>query len=159
MAVVPDRSVLAGLLVVLVVLASGLVGGPPAGLGDGTAEVAVVSPDVDRLAVHDGRFGTATTYLRLPDLVVETSNVSGRPRLVYAVAVPELGLDRQRTRLIEGERRLRIHMPDRAFAPRGTGDGALPPPGTYEGRLTVRVQSFSSDRTVVNRTVAVRVSE
>lgn len=159
MAVVPDRSVAAGLLVVLVVLASGLVGGQPAGLGDGTAEVAVVSPDVDRLVVDDGRFGTAATYLRLPDLVVETSNVSGRPRLVYAVAVPELGLDRQRTRLIDGERRLRIHMPDRAFAPRGTGDGALPPPGTYEGRLTVRVQSFSTDRTVVNRTLMVRVPE
>lgn len=159
MAVVPDRSLLAGLLVVLTVLASGLVGGQPAALGDGTAAVELVSPDVDRLAFEDGRFGTAATYLRLPDLVVEISNLSGRPRVQYGVAVPALGLDRQRTRLLHGQGRLRVRMPDRAYAPRGAADGARPPPGTYQGRLTVRIQSFSTEQTVLNRTVLVRVPE
>lgn len=110
----------------LAVLASGLVGGQPTTLDDGTAEIELVSPDADRLAIDDSRFGTAAANLRLPDLVVEVSNLTGRPRVVYTVAIPDLGLDRQRTRLIERRGRLRVPMADRAYAPGGPATARCP---------------------------------
>lgn len=156
---VPSRTGLAALFIVLATLAAGLAGSQPATLGDGTATVDVVEPTRDTLETAPGRFGTTVSYLRLPDLVADVSNVSGRPRLVYSVRVPALELDRQETRLIHGEGRLAVAMADRAYPPRASADDGLPDPGTYDGRLVVRVQSFSSDRTIVNRTIEVQVAE
>jgi hypothetical protein len=159
MASVPGRSGLAALVIVLATVTAGLAGSEPAALGDGTATVDVVEPTAETLSIDRGRFGADVSYLRLPDLVVDVSNVTGRPRVVYAVRVPALGLDRVENRLIREEGRLRVSMADRAYPPRGSGDGGLPEPGTYDGRLVVRVQSFASDRTVRNRTIQVRVSQ
>lgn len=157
MAVAPDRSgTVTGLVVVLTVL-GGVAGTSPTTVGEGTATIAIETPTTDRLVTEPGRFGTAATYLRLPDLVADVTDATGRPRLVYAVRVPALDLDRQRTRLIRGEGRMRVPMPDRAYPPRASGDAGLPEPGSYDGRLVVRVQSASHDRTVVNRSIQVRV--
>lgn len=157
MAVALDRPwPVLGLIVVLTVL-GGVAGTTPTTVGEGSATIAVETPTTDRLVTEPGRFGTAATYLRLPDLVADVTNATGRPRLVYAVRVPALDLDRQRTRLIRGEGRIRVRMADRAYPPRASDDPGLPEPGTYDGRLVVRVQSASHDRTVVNRSIRVRV--
>lgn len=159
MASVPDRTAVATVGIVVAVVLGGWLGAQPATLGDGTATVRVVSPDADGLETEPGRFGTAASYLRLPDLVADVTNVTGTPRLVYRIRVPALDLDRQRSRLIRHEGRLRVSMPDRAFPPRETAEASPPPAGRYDGRLVVRVQSFSTDRTVLNRTVTVRIRE
>lgn len=159
MAVVPDGSVVAAALVVTATLLFGLTGPEAAGLGDGTASIEVAAPAGDRLAFDRGRFGAAASYLRLPDLVAHAGNVTGRPQLVYTVRFPELDVDRRETRLLRAEGRVQVHMSDRAYPPRNSTFDDHPAPGTYTGHLTVRVQSFSTDRTVINRTVTVRVPE
>lgn len=165
MAVVADSGFVAAGMVCLVVLAFAAVGGPPAGgpppdeVGDGTASLSVVSPTTDALATSPGRFGTSARYLRLPDLVVDVSGVDGRPRVVYRVVVPALDVDRQVHEVVTSPGRVRLEMADRAYPPAGYPGGfrSLPGDGTYEGRLVVRVQSFTTDRTVLNRSVSVRV--
>lgn len=159
MSVVPDRSVLATVLVLLPMVLFGVTQPAPVPLGDGTASIEVVSPDENSLRIDRGRFGSGAVYLRLPDLVVEASDVTGRPRVVYTIAVPRLDLDRQRTQLLRETGRVRVHMSDRAYPPRWSKFGELPQAGTYTGHLSVRVQSFSTNRVVLNRTVTVRVPE
>ena len=163
----------ASLVAVAVILGALLLAGPSwaeaTTLGEGTAEVEVVAPEwldegsgtVDpHLEVTRGRFGTAATYLRTPDLVVDVGNVSGRPAVTYDLAVPALGVDRPPVqRRIAESGRYRLHMPDVALPPPGyTRGGESPPPaGNYTGHVTVRVQSFSGDHVVANRTVEVRI--
>jgi hypothetical protein len=154
MPAVPQASYVVVALVLLAPVVAGP-GGTPTELGDGTADVAIISPTDERLSVEPGRFGTAAPYLRLPDLVVDVSNLTGRPRALYAVEVPALDVDQTETRLIRDEGRLTIHMPDRAFQPPADSPSVMPN-GTVEGRLIVRVQSFSSGRIHLNRTVTVR---
>lgn len=159
MAGAPARSTQAVVAILAATILAGLIGAPSADIGDGTAEVEVVSPTGDRLVTEPGRFGTAATYVRLPDLVADVSSVTDRPRLVYQVTVPALDIEIQRTRLLRDSGRVRIQVPDRAFPPGNASVGGLPESGTYPGRIVVRVQSFSEDRTVVNRTIHVEVGQ
>lgn len=162
----------ASIVAVVVILGALLLAGPSwadsTSLGEGTAEVEVVAPawldgesgTDGHLEATPGRFGTATTYLRTPDLVVDVRNVSGRPALTYNLAVPALGVDRPPVqRHLTDAGKYRLHMRDVAIPPPGysRGDVAAPAAGTYTGYLTVRVQSFSGDHVVVNRTVEVRL--
>ncbi|MFB6311112.1 MAG: hypothetical protein ABEH64_08015 [Salinirussus sp.] len=139
---------------ILVVTAlGGLAGADASQVGTGSADVRVLSPTPDHLDVESGRFGSAARYVRLPDVTMSISDVTGRPRVQYRITVPALDIDRHRSSVIEGADRLRIHLPDVALPPRGQD----PAPGTYQGRVIVAVQSFSTDRTVLNRSVPVRV--
>lgn len=165
MAVVADSGFVAAGVICLVVLAAAFAGGPPAdrpltdGVGDGNATLRVVAPTTAELATSPGRFGTSARYLRLPDLVVDVTDVEGRPRIVYRVVVPALGVDRQVTEVVTATGRTRLRMSDRAYPPAGYSNNhlSLSAAGTFDGRLVVRVQSFSTDRTVVNRSVQVEV--
>lgn len=165
MAVVADSGFVAAGLVCLVVLAAAAVGGPatgrppPDGVGDGTATIGVLSPAGDVLDTSQGRFGTDARYLRLPDLVVDVTALEGRPRIVYRVVVPELGVDRQVHEVVTSTGRTRLRMADRAYPPTDypANFRTLPQDGSLEGRIVVRVQSFSTDRTVTNRSIQVRV--
>lgn len=150
-----DRTLGVVAVVLFATILGGLAGADAPSLGDGTADVQIASPSVDRLPVEPGRFGSAARYVRVPDLVADVSRVDGHPRLQYRVAVPGIDVDRHRSRLLEGAGRLRLHLPDVALPPPGSG----PSSGTYRGRIVVAVQSFSTDHTVLNRTVTVRVSQ
>lgn len=164
----PESSlVVVGLLLLALVLA-GPTWGESRDLGEGTADVTIVAPDgleagrgpADlTLRTSPGRFGAAAVYLRIPDLVVDVTDLDGRPRVVYQVTVPALDVDRQEHRVITDAGRLTIPMPDRAYPPADYPHDVTtrPSAGTYEGRLLVRVQSFTADRTVANRTVTVVV--
>ena len=157
MPVAPDASYVVAALLLLAPVIAGPGGASPTELGEGSADLTVVSPTAESIYLEPGRFGTAAPYLRLPDLTVDASNLTGRPRVVYGVRIPALGVQRQRTRLLRDEGRLVVHMPDRAFEPPSEdAAGPLGDSGSVTGRLTVRVQSFTTDRTVVNRTVTVR---
>jgi hypothetical protein len=142
-------------LIISLVGIGGLAGAQHAQLDDGNATVDVVAPTGDRLAVESGRFTTAADYLRLPDLVVDVSSVSGTPRIHYRQTVPELGIDRQNARLIRREGRIRVPLADVAYPP----TGERPEPGEYDGRVLVRVQSFSTDTVVANRSIRIGVPE
>jgi hypothetical protein len=148
-----NASLLAAAAIVALVGIGGLVGAQSAELDGGTASVEVVSAPGDRLAFEPGRFGTAADYLRLPDLVVAVTARSGTPRIHYRITLPKMGVDRHDTRLIRREGRLRVPLTDVASPPTG------PVPGTYTGRVEVRVQNFSTDSVIVNRTVRVEVPE
>lgn len=161
MAAAPDASLVAGALVCLVVLGAAASGPPPDAptLGDGTATLRVDSPTADELRTSPGRFGTRARYLRVPDLVVDVTALEGRPRVVYRLVVPRLGVDRQVHQVVTTTGRTRLRMADRAYPPADYSDRfrRLPPDGTYEGYLVVRVQSFTGDRTVLNRSIRVVV--
>lgn len=164
MAVVADSASVAAALVCLVVLAAAALGSPavdrgPDGVGDGNASVSVLSPTTDELATSPGRFGTRARYLRLPDLSVDVTAIEGRPRIVYRVVVPALGVDRQVDAVVTSTGPTRLRMADRAYPPAGYSSEfrSLPATGTFDGRLVVRVQSFTTDRTVLNRSIRVRV--
>lgn len=145
-------------VVVIVLIASGpLAGGllEPAGtpttVGEGTATVADAAVDADGLAITPGRFGTDVSYVRVPDARVRLAEVSGHPRLVYRVEVPGVDADLTATEIVGERGRYRLHVSDYGF------DSDRLSNGSYEGAVTVRVQSFTSDRTVLRRNVTVEV--
>lgn len=119
-------------------------------LGDGNATVAVLEPDDDQLRVTDGRFGTNVSYVRVPDLVVDVERLEGRPRIVYNVEVPALGLDPIDTQVVTAPGRTRLTIRDQALPDQPAQD-------RYRGYLDVRVQSTEGQTIVVNRTLQVIV--
>jgi hypothetical protein len=135
-------------LVLFSVVLSGAVDVTPSTtVGDGSASVSVREPTETSLRLDPGRFGSRATYLRVPDAVVDVADRSGRPRLVYRLVVPELDISETTTRTVTRTGRFRLEMADHGLPP-GTN-------GTYRGHVTVRVQSFTDDTTVLNRTVRV----
>jgi hypothetical protein len=148
-----NATMIAAAAIVAVVAVGGMAGAEAARIDDGTATVEVSSPTTDRLAVEPGRFGTEADYLRVPDLVVDVRSRSGTPRIFYRVSVPGMDLDRHATSLLGRTGRLRVHLPDVAYPP----TAPRPDPGTYVGRIEVRVQSFGTDTLVETRSVRVRV--
>lgn len=142
------------------IIATVLVAGPPLGIdvvssgderiGEGTVNATVVHSAGDGIRVTEGRFGTGVWYVRLPDLVVNIDRYRGQPRVQYAIAIPELGVDRTETRLVASTGRLRIPVDDRALADR-------PANSSYRGTVRIRVQSLSAEKTYLNRTVEVTV--
>jgi hypothetical protein len=118
-------------------------------LGDGTASVTVVEPTDDRVQVTAGRFGTNVSYVRIPDLVVDVQSVDGRPRVFYQVTVPELGIRKQNSAVVRSTGRMRVPLSDRAVPPGTAVDDAT-------ARIVVRVQSYTGQTVVLNRTVGVR---
>lgn len=165
---VPDASLVVVGLIALGLLVAGPSWGEDRSLGEGTAQVEIVSPDgLDsgtgpgglELRTTAGRFGAAPTYVRTPDLVVDVTNLTGRPKVVYRIEAPELNFSRHAEHLVTRTGRHAVPMDDRAFPPPDYAYDApsLPPEGTYEARIVVRVQSFAGSRTVLDRTVPVVV--
>lgn len=142
----------------MLVLTGPLVGSPGADraaseLGDGTATVRGVEL-TDSLSMSEGRFGTGVVYLRVPDVAVDFASTSGRSRLVYRVAIPDLGFDRVGTAPVDPTTtRRRVGMADRAFAPDSLDRDQ------YRVTVSVRVQSFAVDRTVFQRNVSVEAAD
>ncbi|MBV0924282.1 hypothetical protein KTS45_08715 [Halomicroarcula limicola] len=120
--------------------------------GDGTATVGAVTVDTAALRVTDGRFGTGVSYLRVPTATVTVTSVSDRPRLVYRVLVPALDVELTETAVVSKTGTYRLVPDDRGMA-RGAADAS-----TYDGTLAVRVQSFTTDRTVYRENVTVEVA-
>jgi hypothetical protein len=145
-----------GALVVVVLVATGpltgldVTGAEATTFGEGDATIDGVELDASALVVTDGRFGAAGPYLRPPTAAVTVSSVSDRPRLVYVVAVPALGVDRTETAVVTSPGTYRLAPDDRALAP-GTATGS------YDATLTVRLQSFETDRTLVRANTTVEV--
>jgi hypothetical protein len=147
-------------VLVIVSLLSGPVGvgldltpGDDVSLGDGDASITVLAPEGDDLAVTAGRFGAEVAYLRIPDLAIRVDSVEGSPRVVYRVLVPELATVTETRVLTSADTgRLRVDATDRAIPYGDVTESA------YQGQLEVRVQSFTTDRTVINRTMSVEVA-
>jgi hypothetical protein len=150
-----DRSVAAaGLFVVFVLVGTGPLSGvdvtsaSPSTVGDGNATVTDVSVDRSALSLTPGRFGSSVTYLRVPAAAVTVENVTDRPQLLYIVSIPGLDVRLVERRVVTGSGTYRLAPDDRAIPP-GRADGS------YDAALSVRVQSFTTDRTVAWTTVTV----
>ena len=150
-----DWVTVVAVLVVFVVVATGPLTGvdvtsaQATTFGDGDATVDTVDVAVSSLVVTDGRFGSDFSYLRIPTATVSVSSVSDRPRLVYLVSVPALDVDRVTTQVLTEPGTYRLVPKDQALAPTA-------PDGTHEATLSVRVQSFTTDRTLYRENVTVR---
>ena len=142
-----------GLFVVLVLVGTGpLIGvdvtdASETSFGDGNATVTEVALDRDGLAVTRGRFGANVTYLRAPTATVTVDSVTDRPRLVYIVEVPSWRIKLVETRVVTEPGTYRLAPDDRAMRPR---HGVV-----YDTTLSVRLQSFTTDRTLARTTVPV----
>jgi hypothetical protein len=151
-----DWAAVAAVLVVGVLVATGPLTGldvtsaEATAFGEGDAETEAVDLDASALTVTDGRFGADGPYLRIPTATVTVSSVTDRPRLVYVVAVPDLGVDRTGTRVVTSPGTYRLAPDDRALAPDT-------PAGFYDATLTVRVQSFGTDRVLRHTNTTVEV--
>ena len=150
-----DRWVtVAGLFVVFVLVGTGPLTGvdvtsaSASTFGDGNATVSKVSVDQSELGLTPGRFGTNVTYLRVPAAAITVDAVSQRPQLLYIVSVPGLDIRLVETSVVTEAGTYRLVPDDRAMPP-GRADG------TYDAVLTVRVQSFTTDRTLARTTVTV----
>lgn len=142
-------------LVVLVLVGTGpLTGfdvtGTPDTFGEGNATIDTASVDSSALTVTDGRFGANVSYLRVPAATVTVGAVTDRPRLVYIVSVPGLGIERVESEVMTGSGTYRLVPDDRALDPDGSA-------GMYNASLSVRVQSFSTDWTVTRLNTTVEV--
>ena len=143
----------AGLFVVFVLVGTGPLAGvdvtsASSTFGDGTATVTEITVDRSALALTPGRFGTNVTYLRVPAATVAVDSVTDRPQLLYIVSVPGLDVQLIERQVVTGAGRYRLAPDDRAMPP-GRADG------TYGAVLSVRIQSFTTDRTLARTTVAV----
>ncbi|WP_302081719.1 hypothetical protein [Salinibaculum rarum] len=153
-----EDSVSVPLIAVAVILVGMLLSGPVGGvdlvperpsLDEGTASVTVIEPTADSIRVTEGRFGTNVSYVRIPDLVIDVTSVEGQPRVLYQVTVPDLNIRKQNDKLVQSNGRLRVPISDHAVVKEGALDGV-------RARLVVRVQSYSGETVVMNRTVAVQ---
>jgi len=153
----PDWVTVVALTVVLVLLGTGPLTGvdvtsaQTTSFGDGDATVASATVDTSALAITAGRFGAADAYLRLPTATVTVDSVTDRPRLIYIVTVPELDIQRVETKVLTGSGTYRLAPDDRALSPDT-------PAGPYEATVTVRIQSYTTDRTVSSETVTVEAA-
>ncbi|WP_284006936.1 hypothetical protein [Haloarcula pelagica] len=141
--------------VVLSLVATGpLVGidvtqGSPESFGEGTATVTAVDVEFSELRVTDGRFGTDVSYLRVPTASVTVGSVTGRPRLVYLVRVPAVDIEVVSTTLVTEPSRTYTLDPGDEGVERGSVQGPV------TATVTVRVQSFSVDRTITQQNITV----
>lgn len=150
-----DPVVGVGILVVVVLAAAGPLTGvdvstaePRFGDGDaaGTATV-----DETALEITPGRFGSEFAYLRVPAATVTVGSVTERPRVLYVVSVPGLDVERTASAVVTGPGSYTLAIDAVALAP-----GA--DTGVYEATMTVRVQSFSAERTLYRANTSVEVS-
>lgn len=149
---------LAVAVVAVVLLASGPLAsgflqpsGGPTSLGEGDATVADVTVPTEDLVITSGRFGTNVAYLRVPDARIDLSAVTDRPRLVYRIQVPALDADISATDIVTDRGTYRLHIRDHAL------ESGTVSAGSYDATVTVRVQSFTADRTVYRQNVTVEV--
>jgi len=144
----------AGLLVVFVLVGTGPLSGvdvtsaSASTFGDGNATVSEVSVDRSELSLTPGRFGTDVTYLRVPAASVTVHSVTDRPQLLYIVSVPGLDVRLVETQVVTDAGTYRLTPDDRAMPP-GRADGR------YDVVLSVRLQSFTTDRTVTRTSLTV----
>jgi hypothetical protein len=127
----------------------------PTTIGDGTASVTAVDVPTSEIRITDGRFGANVAYLRVPDASVTVDSVSGRPRLLYQVAVPALDISLEDERVLSAGQTgtYRLAPGDRGLAP------SVSDQDTYNGSVRIRVQSFETEATVVAENVTVRVEQ
>lgn len=125
----------------------------PAAFGGGTATASVERLPADEVRIDPGRFGTDVPYLRIPDVTMHVTDVSGRPRVVYDVRVPALDAKAVSTRPLadRGPGRLEVRGVDHALDPGAVSQDR------YGATVRVRVQSFDAVTTAASTNTTVEV--
>ena len=134
-------------------LAGGLVqpSGTPTTVDEGDASVESATVPVEDLRISPGRFGTKVSYVRVPDATVDLAAVTDRPRLLYRVEIPALDADLTASKIVTDRGTHRLHVGDYGL------DSGTVTNESYDATVTVRVQSFTVDRTILERNVTVAV--
>lgn len=158
--VTTSQRLLVGVVLVTLVISGPAVPGvsltqssQPTALGEGNATVTAVEIAESDVKITPGRFGTDVLYLRGPDANVQLEGVDGQPRIVYRIEIPALDVETATTRLLAGPGKLTVRLDDRAFLPDQVDEER------YDGELTVRIQSFSTDRTLLREQITVEVRQ
>ncbi|AJF25290.1 hypothetical protein SG26_05870 [Haloarcula sp. CBA1115] len=127
----------------------------PTTIGDGSATISSVQLPTSELRFTDGRFGTNVVYLRVPDASVSVDSVTGRPRLLYQVAVPALDISLEDEQVLSDGQSgtYRLAPGDRAVTPSSLERDV------YRGTVLLRVQSFETAETIVAENVTVQVEQ
>ncbi|WP_254543748.1 hypothetical protein [Halomarina pelagica] len=129
---------------------------PERGSGFGSGEGAASVRDValpDAATLERGRYGADAYALSVPPARATVRDVTGRPILVYAVSVPDLGYSRVTLRSLDATTtgRVELALARDAFAPDRI-DRA-----TYEAELSLTLRSGEEVTVLRRETVTVEV--
>lgn len=122
-------------------------------IADGSANVTIIdAPTADGVSLTKGAFGSGRYILRAPSIVVDVSNVTGRPMLTYKVEATNLGFSRSAYIVLGPDKtgRHEITFKEETFAPaRVTND-------SYIVELSIVLRA-SGKRTLYSENVTVPV--
>jgi len=125
-----------------------------ASVAPGQGEVTVTSVEVDAASTrfYDGRYGSETIYLDIPDARVGVEDARGDPIVNYRVRVPELGMSSTQMYVPDEDNdELTLGFERPAYDPsRITAEA-------YEVELAVVVRDDDGARTVYRTTVSAEV--
>lgn len=123
-------------------------------IGSGSADVVVHSLP-ESATISEGRYGSQTVYLRVPDARITLSNVTGQPLLKYDLDIPELGFSTGTTTFVtersEGRKTLSI--------PRKTFDASEIERDRYEATVSILVRADGNTTVVDQRSMNVEVKQ
>ena len=120
--------------------------------GEGSVTVATVDVDAASTRFYEGRYGSETIYLDVPDARVGLEEVRGDPIVNYRVRVPALGASRTQMYVPdEGDDELILGFDRPAYDPdRITADA-------YDVEVAVVVRDDDGARTAYRTTVSAEV--
>ena len=120
--------------------------------GQGTVTVASVDVDASATRFYEGRYGSETIYLDVPDARVDIESVRGDPIVNYRVRVPALGTSRTQLYVPDdGDDGLTLEFERPAYDPDRITEEA------YDVELEVVVRDDDGVRTVYRTTVSAEV--
>lgn len=120
--------------------------------GQGSATVAAIDVDASATWFYEGRYGSETTYLHVPDARVRVEGVRGDPIVNYRVRVPALGTSRTQLYVPdEGDDELTLEFERPAYDPGRIAEDA------YDVELSIVVRDDDGARTVYQTTVSAEV--
>ena len=105
--------------------------------------------------IQQPSYGAANYYLTVPAATVTLGGVSGQPTLVYTVEIPALGYQRSSTYLLDTATGPRFE----ATMSAGTLTDQSFDRTEYNGTLSLGVRNASSQRTLTQQPITVRVVE
>ena len=120
--------------------------------GQGTVTVTAVDVDAGSTRFYEGRYGSETIYLDVPDARVGIEDVRGDPIVNYRVRIPALGTSRTQMYVPdEGDDVLSLEFERPAYDPDRITEDA------YDVEIAVVVRDDDGARTVYQTTVSAEV--
>ncbi|WP_302082448.1 hypothetical protein [Salinibaculum rarum] len=128
-------------------------GGDQGPLGQGTAEVTVVSMP-DTATLDPGRQGGNVYYLRVPSATVDISQLRGNPIVTYSISIEGLGYGTSAVNGLErmGEGQANFSIESAAL------EGERISNGSYEGELRLVLRGDNGETVLYSEPITVEVT-